>query len=145
MFELVFVRYLNFLFAIKCCITAELTKIIKLRDAMHYFYYLIHIQAHRLALGSASRTLAILLSNHADGSVVRLDMTDFQLDIIAGIIKYVYTAQLSLDCGTIAEVGIRCFEFYCIICIYVLINRDAKLSFRIIANFFCYDFNASTI
>ena len=38
-------------------------------------------------------------------------MTDFRVNVVARILKYVYSAQLSLDCSTIAEAGINTVRF----------------------------------
>jgi BTB/POZ domain len=64
------------------------------------------MQAHRVALGSASRALAVVLSAYGNGDVVRIDLTDFRRDTVAQILKYIYTARLTLDCSTIAEVNL---------------------------------------
>jgi hypothetical protein len=57
-----------------------------------------------VALGSASRALAVVLSAYGNGDVVRIDLTDFHLETVAQMLKFIYTAELTLDCSTIAEV-----------------------------------------
>lgn len=61
-----------------------------------------------MALASASRALAVVLSAYGNGDAVRIDLTDFHLETVANVLQYVYTAQLTLDCSTIAEVICTC-------------------------------------
>jgi len=54
------------------------------------------IQAHKTVLAAYSDFLIQRFSEYPPGEVVSIDMTDFTVDIITAVIRFVYTTEIEL-------------------------------------------------
>jgi len=63
-----------------------------------------NMHAHSVALGAYSSSLTDTFYGFSNGDLIKLDLSDFRMDVVLSILHFLYTTELELNCHVVGQV-----------------------------------------